>query len=73
MVDIEVDLPEQSPATITVVDMLGRIVMMDQATDAEQTSRRMLRSVDATDLAAGPYLVSVSTLTERRTIMVSKQ
>lgn len=73
MVDIEVDLPEQSPASITVVDMLGRIVMMDQATDAEQTSRRMLRSVDATDLAAGPYLVSVSTLTERRTIMVSKQ
>ena len=73
MVDIEVELPERSPTTITVVDMLGRIVMMDEATDAEQTSRRMLRSVDATDLAAGQYLVSVSTLTERRTIMVSKQ
>jgi hypothetical protein len=33
----------------------------------------MLRSIDATDLAAGQYLVSVSTLTDRRTIMVSKQ
>lgn len=73
MVDIDVTLPEQSPATVTVVDMLGRIVMMDEATTAEQTARAMLRSVDATDLAAGPYLVSVSTLTERRTIMVSKQ
>jgi hypothetical protein len=73
MVDIDVTLPERSPATVTVVDMLGRIVMMDEATDAEQTARTMLRSIDATDLAAGQYLVSVSTLTDRRTIMVSKQ
>lgn len=73
VIDVEIDLPEQSPAAVTVVDMLGRVIMADEASDAEQVARKMVRSIDAGALAAGQYLVSVTTLTDRRTIMVSKQ
>lgn len=68
--DIDVHLAEEGMTTLVVVDMLGRTVLRDVATAAEQRQRRLFRSVDATTMADGAYLVIVTTPTDRATIMV---
>lgn len=73
VIDLDVALAEDLPATLTVVDMLGRVVFTDDATSDERRSKSMVRSIDASALASGPYIVSVASATERRTILVSKQ
>lgn len=69
-VDIDVQLAEDGITTITVVDLLGRMLLRDVATPEEVRLRTLRRTLDVSMLGTGPYVVIVTTPTDRATVMV---